>query len=96
MNTVSGTAISTPELSASTLRDRINSFCEMIPDSFEGKEGLVRQLRGRQESIAYTAPEAIGVRWDEVSTILSDNLPDPASESWTGEIAVLFGKPIAS
>ncbi|MFT5849771.1 MAG: hypothetical protein ACI9H6_000587 [Patiriisocius sp.] len=94
MNTSAETQPSTQELKATTLHERIDLICGMIPDTFDGKENVLKELKGRQESIAYTAPEAIDVRWREVSTILSNHLPDPKSEDWPKEIAELFCKPI--
>jgi len=75
---------------ATELHKRINLIVDMIPEEFADKKDIVRKLIGRRNSIPFTAPAVIWVRWDEVASILSSDLPDPKSGSWAEEIATLF------
>lgn len=75
------------------LINRINMIINIIPNNFTERELVVLSLQDRLDSIPYTAPEIMVYRWNEVSDILSTNLPDIESCPWTKQIAELFGKP---
>jgi|GEM_PF-2776798 len=79
---------------AAALYNRINIIAGKVPNDFPGKETLTIRLIDRRSSIPYTAPEVIGMRWNEIAAILSDSLPDPESTVWAREIAELFGQPV--
>lgn len=76
------------------LSERINAIIQLIPDDFSAKETVRIALKKRQESVRYTAPEAIGMRWQEVANILSRHLPDPNAWPWAKKIAELFSAPV--
>ncbi len=75
---------------ATILHERIDTIIGQIPDDFPAKEALIRALRGRQDSIAFTAPKAIAGRWQEVAEILVASLPDPDSFAWAKKIEEIF------
>jgi hypothetical protein len=75
---------------ATILHERIDSIVALIPDGFPIRDALIRALRGRQDSIAFTAPRAIADRWQEVAEILVASLPDPDSFAWAKEIEEIF------
>ena len=76
--------------SAAILNQRINAIIDLIPDDFPGKDGTVRELRGRQDSIPFTAPSAMAGRWFEVSRVLVTNLPDPETADWVRHVRDIF------
>ena len=78
--------------SATILFSRINSIISLIPADFPQKSSVEKALRGRQDSIRFTAPGAMNGRWDEVGQILRSYLPDPDKEKWARDIAELFSK----
>jgi len=75
---------------AQILHERIDRAIELIPEKFPRREDLVRALRGRQESIAFTAPGAMDGRISEVADILSEYLPDPDRTNWAFFISQIF------
>ena len=75
--------------SATNLHQRIDAIIGLIPSDFSSRERIVQALRGRQDSIKFTAPTAMSDRWFEVSGILEE-LPDPVNVEWADEIAKLF------
>ncbi len=76
------------------LFERIDEIILLIPDDFDNKKTVEMQLKSRQESIPYTAPEVIGTRWHQVAAILSNYLPFPSERSWSQKIADLFIAPV--
>lgn len=79
---------------ATALYYRINAIVGKVPNDFPDKETLAIRLIDRRGSIPYTAPEIIGMRWNETAAILSDSLPDPESAVWAKKIAELFRQPV--
>ena len=43
-----------------------------------------------KESISYTAPEAIGLRWQKVAELLGCYLGDPSGTPWKEKVANIF------
>jgi len=82
-----------PAVSAAVLRSRIDAIIGMIPDEFTRKEDVVAALGAHKESIPYTAPEAIGLRWADVSDTLKLYLPDPKGGGWPAEVERCYAKP---
>ncbi len=79
--------------SASELANRINKIIDLIPNNFDGREIVVLSLQSRLDSIAYTPPEAMIDRWNEVSYILYNSLPKTEDCDWAKQISELFKKP---
>lgn len=75
---------------ATTLHHRINEIIGMIPEGFPRRQSMIHALEDRQNSLLYTAPEAIGGRWHEVSRILGDYIPEDAD--WGSKIGEIFGR----
>lgn len=68
----------------------IQKIIDCIPDDFKDKEELIKELNNRKESAYYTAPEAMFLRWQEVSYILGTHLKD-IDTPWKQKIADIFG-----
>lgn len=79
---------------ATTLFLRVNEIIELIPQDYPKREEIIHSLKGRQNSIHYTHPDAMSIRWGEVAQILEHNLPDPQEVGWAKEVAELFGEPM--
>lgn len=77
---------------ATVLFIRISEIIDRIPEDYPRRDQIVHSLKGRQDSIHYTHPDAMGMRWGEVSRILQDTLPDPKQVDWAKSIADLYGK----
>lgn len=68
----------------------IQRIIDYIPDDFKDKEELTKELNNRGESASYTAPEAMFLRWQEVSYILGTYLGE-IDTPWKQKIADIFG-----
>jgi len=65
------------------------AIIRQIPDGFEYKESLVREFGFVEESIPYTAPEAMFIRWELCYEILSEYIPAPILD-WQKTIGKIF------
>jgi len=64
-----------------------------IPDDFVYKKSMVRRFSFVCESIPYTAPEAMYLRWGQCYEILEDYIPEPTLD-WQKTIAKIFSAEI--
>lgn len=53
-------------------------------------DSLRRRLLDKQESVLYTAPEGMVLRWQEVGIILYEELGEPAGVPWKKEIVAII------
>lgn len=60
-----------------------------VPFEFNSRAPLLDRLDEIIYSAAYTAPEAMGIRWDELAEALSVYLGEP-DNWWKKEIAMIF------
>ena len=67
----------------------ICAIINQIPEDFEHRESLVRRLSYVKDSFAYTAPEALYLRWDQCSEILGEYIPKPTTD-WQMTVANIF------
>ncbi len=58
------------------LSDVLDTVIQEIPEEFSG---VLVDLRSLRQSVQYTAPELMRLRWIQLSEILNDGLPDPTS-----------------
>ena len=65
----------------------INELLAVIPES---SEKLRDELEYVMYNIGYTAPEMMIVRWNEVHSILVDNLPEDPAEDWQWKAFSIF------
>lgn len=65
------------------------AILRQIPDEFEYKERLVHEVSLVEESVPYTAPEAMFLRWEQCCEILSEYIPTPIID-WQKTIAKIF------
>lgn len=64
-----------------------------IPQEFEARAGLLNMLADIADSAAYTAPEAMHMRWTQAAACLQSYLGDP-TDGWKAEIAGIFADEI--
>jgi hypothetical protein len=70
----------------------VNKILVIIPDDFEGKDGLVKGLENIKESVIYSAPELMGTRWKELMELLQYSLGRP-DIAWQKDIHfIMAGK----
>ncbi len=81
-------------IEATILFTRVNEIIDLIPEEYDDRSRIVHSLRDRQNSIYYTHPGAMPYRWQEVSRILENSLPDPEQVDWVKQIAELYRKPV--
>ncbi len=71
------------------LSDVLDAVIQEIPEEFPD---VLVDLRSLRQSVQYTAPELMRLRWIQLSEILNDALPDPTSTDapeWVKRIASL-------
>jgi hypothetical protein len=64
-----------------------------VPPDFEKRADFLNQLNEIEDSAAYTAPEAMPMRWKQVAWTLEAFLGEPV-ELWKQEIAGIFANQI--
>lgn len=67
----------------------LDAILKQIPDSFTHKKNMVRRFGFVQDSIRYTAPEALYLRWEQCAEILGDYIPSPEAD-WQITVAKIF------
>lgn len=66
----------------------IDATAKLVPYDFPGREDMVEDLEKVKDSVKYTAPEAMYIRWDEYVQVLMFYIPEPKSE-WQRDIQSL-------
>jgi len=62
------------------LNQVIAAILKQIPEDFKHRESMERRFGFVLESIPYTAPEALYIRWEQCAEILSDYIPEPTTD----------------
>jgi hypothetical protein len=71
----------------------IKAIKTRIPQDFEARAGLLNMLADISSSAAYTAPEAMHMRWTQTAACLQTYLGNP-EDGWKAEIAGIFADEI--
>lgn len=58
----------------------LNAILNQTPKEFEHKESMIRRFDFVRESLPYTAPELIPMRWEQCYEILCDYIPEPTTD----------------
>ena len=67
----------------------IKAMKTKIPFEFNSRGSLLDRLDEISYSAAYTAPEAMSIRWDEIAEALTVYLGEP-DNWWKKEVAMIF------
>lgn len=68
----------------------IKAIKTRVPQDFAERAGFLNSLSDIADSAAYTAPEAMHMRWNQTAACLQSYLGDP-TDGWKAEIAQIFG-----
>lgn len=69
------------------LPDVINNIIEVIPDS---EDQLITELNELKESTMFTAPEAIGRKWEILMLVINYHLQYPPEKDWERKVGNIF------
>lgn len=71
------------------LNQVLNAIVNQIPKDVEYRENIIKEFDSVCESISYTAPEALHLRWYQCADILFDYIPEPTLD-WQKTITRIF------
>ncbi len=89
MNTEEQTIKAGQSNSSIILSKRIDEVIKLIPENFPSKLSLVLRLNDRKKSLAFTHPDAVALRYQEVAEILNDFIGE-SKESWVDQISKIM------
>ena len=69
------------------LNNVVKEILTVIPST---EEGFIAELKDRLSSITFSAPELMGMWWDEVYSTLMGNLPEKPTEEWQFQVLSIF------
>jgi len=67
----------------------MDAMLRQVPQDFQHRESLVRRFGFVRDSLPYTAPELLYMRWEQCAEILGDYIPEPIDE-WQKTLADIF------
>ena len=65
------------------LNQVLDALVKQIPEDFEHRKDMVSEFNSVRESIPYTAPEAMSLRWEQCAEILTDYIPKLTTDTDT-------------
>lgn len=69
------------------LEDVIEEMIKEIPSS---EQRFINQLKDNQTSVNFSAPELLGMWWDEVHGTLCSHIPEIPNEEWQFKVLSIF------
>lgn len=77
-------------MSSRPIHDVARAILNQVPPDFPAYGILERSFDGVLNSAYYTAPEAMYIRWDELSALLHGSLKDHTHLDWVERIRRIF------
>ena len=68
----------------------VKAIKRQVPFDFTNRAALLDGLDHVLDSVPYTAPEVLHVRWAEIANVLQTYLGDPDYEEWKEVVALIF------
>jgi hypothetical protein len=67
----------------------MDAMLRQVPREFKYRESLARRFGFIRDSLPYTAPELLSMRWEQCAEVLGDYIPEPDTE-WQKTLADIF------